>query len=168
MIRPKSLAPGRRPRPRTERDAAATMSNENVVVAAGPGAGKTELLAQRADFLLRTGHSPYPHRILAVSSRPTPSATCEIESAVAPARSSRLGSTASPSTPSPSASSTTSTLWVPKTVLPHAACVYSWMSPPSRSCCRTRTLLGGSGQFLPFGGRCARLRCGRWMLYRST
>ena len=46
---------------------AATMSDENVVVAAGPGAGKTELLAQRADFLLRTGHCPYPRRILAVS-----------------------------------------------------------------------------------------------------
>jgi superfamily I DNA/RNA helicase len=46
---------------------AATMPDENVVVAAGPGAGKTELLAQRADFLLRTGHCPYPRRILAVS-----------------------------------------------------------------------------------------------------
>jgi len=46
---------------------AATMANANVVVAAGPGAGKTELLAQRADFLLRTGHCPYPRRILAVS-----------------------------------------------------------------------------------------------------
>lgn len=30
----------------------------NVVVAAGPGAGKTELLAQRADFLLDDGHLP--------------------------------------------------------------------------------------------------------------
>lgn len=39
----------------------------NVVVAAGPGAGKTELLAQRADFLLRTGHCRYPQRILAIS-----------------------------------------------------------------------------------------------------
>lgn len=39
----------------------------NVVVTAGPGAGKTELLAQRADFLLRTGASPYPKRILAIS-----------------------------------------------------------------------------------------------------
>jgi len=36
-------------------------------VSAGPGAGKTELLAQRADFLLRTGLSPYPRRILALS-----------------------------------------------------------------------------------------------------
>lgn len=46
---------------------AVSMSDENVVVAAGPGAGKTELLAQRADFLLRTGQCPYPRRILAVS-----------------------------------------------------------------------------------------------------
>lgn len=42
-------------------------TNANVVVTAGPGAGKTELLAQRADFLLRTGASPYPKRILAIS-----------------------------------------------------------------------------------------------------
>lgn len=39
----------------------------NVVVTAGPGAGKTELLAQRADFLFRTGACPYPRRILAIS-----------------------------------------------------------------------------------------------------
>src|SRR4051794_23008330 len=43
------------------------MTDRNVVVAAGPGAGKTELLAQRADFLLRTGACPYPRRILAIS-----------------------------------------------------------------------------------------------------
>jgi superfamily I DNA/RNA helicase len=47
--------------------AATTATGENVVVSAGPGAGKTELLAQRADFLLRTGVCPYPRRILAVS-----------------------------------------------------------------------------------------------------
>lgn len=40
---------------------------ENVAVIAGPGAGKTELLAQRADFLLRTNGCPYPRRILAIS-----------------------------------------------------------------------------------------------------
>lgn len=39
----------------------------DVVVSAGPGAGKTELLAQRADFLLTTGGCPYPRRILAIS-----------------------------------------------------------------------------------------------------
>jgi superfamily I DNA/RNA helicase len=42
-------------------------ATRNVVVTAGPGAGKTELLAQRADFLLRTGACRYPQRILAVS-----------------------------------------------------------------------------------------------------
>lgn len=46
---------------------AVTAHNQNVVVAAGPGAGKTELLAQRADFLLRTGECTYPRRILAIS-----------------------------------------------------------------------------------------------------
>jgi len=39
----------------------------NIVVAAGPGAGKTELLAQRADYLLLTGDCRYPRRILAIS-----------------------------------------------------------------------------------------------------
>jgi superfamily I DNA/RNA helicase len=39
----------------------------SAAVTAGPGAGKTELLAQRADFLLRTGACPYPRRILAIS-----------------------------------------------------------------------------------------------------
>lgn len=42
-------------------------SMANVVVTAGPGAGKTELLAQRADFLLTTGACRYPRRILAIS-----------------------------------------------------------------------------------------------------
>ncbi len=39
----------------------------SVALTAGPGAGKTELLAQRADFLFRTGECPYPRRILAIS-----------------------------------------------------------------------------------------------------
>jgi superfamily I DNA/RNA helicase len=39
----------------------------NVALTAGPGAGKTELLAQRADFLLRTNNAAYPRRILAIS-----------------------------------------------------------------------------------------------------
>lgn len=42
-------------------------SIENRSVIAGPGAGKTELLAQRAAFLLQTGMSPAPQRILAIS-----------------------------------------------------------------------------------------------------
>lgn len=36
-------------------------------VVAGPGSGKTELLAQRASFLLETGACPAPKRILAIS-----------------------------------------------------------------------------------------------------
>lgn len=42
-------------------------SSEHCSVLAGPGAGKTELLAQRAAFLLQTGASPAPQRILAIS-----------------------------------------------------------------------------------------------------
>ncbi|MBF4437174.1 ATP-dependent helicase, partial [Vibrio anguillarum] len=38
-----------------------------LALTAGPGAGKTEMLAQRADFLLRTGSCRYPKRILAIS-----------------------------------------------------------------------------------------------------
>lgn len=40
---------------------------KSVAVTAGPGAGKTEMLAQKADFLLRTGSCYYPQRILAVA-----------------------------------------------------------------------------------------------------
>ena len=46
---------------------AAVRSNRNVVVVAGPGAGKTELLAQRACFLLQTSSCKSPKRILAIS-----------------------------------------------------------------------------------------------------
>ena len=42
-------------------------STGNRSVIAGPGAGKTELLAQRAAYLLQTGGSPRPQRILAIS-----------------------------------------------------------------------------------------------------
>src|SRR5688572_11084346 len=42
-------------------------SVDNRSVIAGPGAGKTELLAQRAAYLLQTGVSPHPRRILAIS-----------------------------------------------------------------------------------------------------
>lgn len=41
-------------------------STDNRSVIAGPGAGKTELLAQRAAYLLQTGGSPPPQRILAI------------------------------------------------------------------------------------------------------
>lgn len=39
----------------------------HTLVIAGPGAGKTELLAQRACYLLQTGTCPPPYRILAIS-----------------------------------------------------------------------------------------------------
>lgn len=39
----------------------------NACIIAGPGAGKTELLAQRAAYLLQTGLCPPPYRILAIS-----------------------------------------------------------------------------------------------------
>lgn len=42
-------------------------STDNRSVIAGPGAGKTELLAQRAAYLLQTGTTPAPRRILAIS-----------------------------------------------------------------------------------------------------
>ncbi len=42
-------------------------SEDHRSVIAGPGAGKTELLAQRAAFLLQTGATPAPQRILAIS-----------------------------------------------------------------------------------------------------
>lgn len=47
--------------------AAATETDVDLALTAGPGAGKTEMLAQRADFLLRTGQCRYPRRILAIS-----------------------------------------------------------------------------------------------------
>ncbi len=46
---------------------AAKEIDRNLALTAGPGAGKTELLAQRADFLVRTGMCRYPKRILAIS-----------------------------------------------------------------------------------------------------
>lgn len=45
----------------------ATERQRCIALTAGPGAGKTEVLAQRADFLLRTGTCRYPKRILAIS-----------------------------------------------------------------------------------------------------
>ena len=46
---------------------AAREQHRSLALTAGPGAGKTEMLAQRADFLLRTGLCRYPQRILAIS-----------------------------------------------------------------------------------------------------
>ncbi|NEE38094.1 UvrD-helicase domain-containing protein, partial [Streptomyces sp. SID7982] len=46
---------------------AALRDTGNVAVVAGPGAGKTEFLAQRASYLLQTGLCPWPQHILAIS-----------------------------------------------------------------------------------------------------
>lgn len=46
---------------------AAKEQEKCLALTAGPGAGKTEMLAQRADFLFRTGSCRYPKRILAIS-----------------------------------------------------------------------------------------------------
>ncbi|EGT4545272.1 ATP-dependent helicase [Clostridioides difficile] len=43
------------------------INDKNTLVVAGPGAGKTELLAQRACFLLETNTCKYPKKILAIS-----------------------------------------------------------------------------------------------------
>lgn len=45
----------------------ALRSHNNVCVSAGPGAGKTEFLAQKAAFLLQTGICQPPYKILAIS-----------------------------------------------------------------------------------------------------
>ncbi|AJW65039.1 ATP-dependent DNA helicase PcrA [Elizabethkingia miricola] len=42
-------------------------SSENHLIVAGPGAGKTELLAQKACYLLQTNSCPFPYKILAIS-----------------------------------------------------------------------------------------------------
>lgn len=45
----------------------AVTATGSTLVVAGPGTGKTELLGQRAAFLLQTGRCAYPRRILAIS-----------------------------------------------------------------------------------------------------
>jgi superfamily I DNA/RNA helicase len=45
----------------------ALKSTGHTCVTAGPGAGKTEFLAQKAAYLLETGLCPFPFRILAIS-----------------------------------------------------------------------------------------------------
>lgn len=45
----------------------AVRSGSHVLVIAGPGAGKTELLAQKAAYLLQTNQCRDPQRILAIS-----------------------------------------------------------------------------------------------------
>jgi len=67
MIRPEVWRPAGGITPEPNALSAVREQAANVVVVAGPGAGKTELLAQRADFLLTTGGCRYPRRILAIS-----------------------------------------------------------------------------------------------------
>ncbi|WP_261698103.1 UvrD-helicase domain-containing protein [Staphylococcus equorum] len=45
----------------------AIRASSHVAIAAGPGAGKTELLAHKAGYLIETGMCPYPKKILAIS-----------------------------------------------------------------------------------------------------
>lgn len=45
----------------------AIRSDSHVLVIAGPGAGKTELLAQKAAYLLQTNQCKDPRKILAIS-----------------------------------------------------------------------------------------------------
>lgn len=45
----------------------AVKSTHNCLILAGPGAGKTEMLAQRANYLLETNTCKYPRKILAIS-----------------------------------------------------------------------------------------------------
>ena len=58
----------------------------SLALTAGPGAGKTEMLAQRADFLLRTGACRYPKRILAISFKVDASANLSERERPAPPR----------------------------------------------------------------------------------
>lgn len=67
MIRPENWVPADSLTLEPNADRAAKEITRNLVLTAGPGAGKTEMLAQRADFLLRTGTCFYPYRILAIS-----------------------------------------------------------------------------------------------------
>ena len=45
----------------------AVRSSEHTAVTAGPGAGKTELLVQRACYLLQTRRCPKPYRMVALT-----------------------------------------------------------------------------------------------------
>lgn len=45
----------------------AIKTQKNVLVIAGPGAGKTELLAQKASYLFQTNNCRFPQKILAIS-----------------------------------------------------------------------------------------------------
>lgn len=67
MIRPEQWSPADGLFLEPNALAAAKEIKRNLALTAGPGAGKTEMLAQRADFLLRTRTCRYPKRVLAIS-----------------------------------------------------------------------------------------------------
>jgi len=67
MIKPENWKPADRLQLEPNALAAAMERTDSLALTAGPGAGKTEMLAQRADFLLRTSECRYPQRILAIS-----------------------------------------------------------------------------------------------------
>ncbi len=67
FVRPENWRPDPGVDLQSEKDAMPVVtSDRSVAVVAGPGAGKTELLAQRASYLLLTGTCPPPQRILAL------------------------------------------------------------------------------------------------------
>ena len=67
MIQPEDWSPPNNLVLEPNAEKAVQMQQGCIALLAGPGAGKTEALAQRADFLLRTNTCPYPKRILAIS-----------------------------------------------------------------------------------------------------
>ncbi|MCW8166413.1 ATP-dependent helicase [Verminephrobacter aporrectodeae subsp. tuberculatae] len=67
MIKPESWQPSDGIKLEPNALLAAREIDRSLAVTAGPGAGKTELLAQHADFLLHSGACRYPQRILAIS-----------------------------------------------------------------------------------------------------
>ena len=67
MIKPEAWVPVEGLTLEPNARSAATKLDRCVVVAAGPGAGKTELPHSARDFLFRTGACRYPRRILAIS-----------------------------------------------------------------------------------------------------
>jgi superfamily I DNA/RNA helicase len=67
MISPEAWRPADGLRLEPNAELAVRETTRSLARTAGPGAGKTEVLAQRADFLFRTATSPYPRRILAIS-----------------------------------------------------------------------------------------------------
>lgn len=67
MIQPEDWSPSDELVLEPNAEKAVRLQQGCIALLAGPGAGKTEALAQRADFLLRTNICSYPKRILAIS-----------------------------------------------------------------------------------------------------